>query len=104
MFHSDRNQCGVGVAIYCAENLPCSLLCGGTSSNGDEFLRISVKSSCFNPLAFGCFYHPPAVASQSTVEVCDSIENMMLSHKYVMACGDFNIDILDLMKCHSKTL
>jgi hypothetical protein len=73
LFHSDRNRCGGGVAIYCAENLPCSLLCGGTSSNGDEFLWISVKSSCFNPLALGCFYitlllwHPSSLLKCVTV-------------------------------------
>ena len=62
------------------------------------------STSLFQSPCFWLFYRPPAVVSQSTVEVCDSIENMMLSHEYVMACGHFNIDMLVLSKCHSKTL
>ena len=104
LFRSDRNRYGGGVAIYCVENLPCYLLCTGTSPNGVEYLWITVKSNCLNPIAFGCFYRPPAVPSQSVFEVCDSIENMMLSYKYMVACGDFNIDMLDTSKSHSKTL
>ena len=61
LFHSDRNQYGGGVAIYCVESLPCYLLCTGTSPNSVEYLWITVKSNCLNPLAFGCFYRPPAV-------------------------------------------
>ena len=54
LFRSDRNRYGVGVTIYCVENLPCYLLCTGTSPNGVEYLWITVKSNCLDPLSPSC--------------------------------------------------
>ena len=103
MFRNDRNRCGGGVAIYCVENLSRSLLNSGTSTSGVAFLWISVKSGCFNPLAFGCFYCPPAAPSQSVAEICHNIETMMLNKCHTVVCGDFNIDdMLDPTKANSK--
>ena len=104
LFRYDRNRCGGGVAIYCIENLPCSLLTCGASNSGTEFLWVTVKSACFHPsLAVGCFYRPPSAPTQSVHDVCDNIENMMLSRKYLVACGDFNIDMSDISKPFSKS-
>ena len=103
LFRYNRNRFGGGVAIYCIDNLLCSLLSCGTSPSGAEFLWVSVKSGCFHPsLTLGCFYHPPASPSQSVHGVCDNIESMMLTKKQLIACGDFNINMSDPSKFHSK--
>ena len=104
LFRFDRNRSGGGVAIYCADNLPCSVLSCSRSSSGVESLWISVRLGCLHPsLAVGCFYRPPGAPSCSVNDVCDNIENMMLTKKYIVACGDFNINLLDLSKSLSKT-
>ena len=104
VFPYDRNRCGGGVAIYCIDSLSCSLLSCGTSPSGVEFLRVSVKSGCFHPsLTLGCFYRPPASPSQSVYDTCDNIESMMLTKKHLIACGDYNVDMSDLTKPHSRT-
>ena len=104
IFRSDRNRNGGGVAVYCLDCLPCSFLSNGTSPSGAEFLWISVKTSCFHPsLAVACFYRPPGTPSQSVHDVCDNIEAMMLNRKYLIACGDFNIDMSDSSSSLSRT-
>ena len=104
LFRFDRNRSGGGVAMYCADNLSCSVLSCSTSSSGVESLWISVRLGCFHPsLAVGCFYLPPGAPSPSVNDVCDTIENMMLTKKYIVACGDFNINLLDFSKPLSKT-
>ena len=66
LFRFDRNRSGGGIAVYCSDHLPCSLLHGGISPAGVESLWVSVRVGCFHPfLAFGCFYRPPAAPSQS---------------------------------------
>ena len=103
-FRCDRNRSGGGVAIYCLDSLTCSLLSCGTSPAGVEFLWVSVKPGCFNPsLALGCFYRPPSSQSKSVLDVCDNIKSMMLTSKHLVACGDFNVDMSDLSKPHSKS-
>ena len=103
LFRSDRNRCGGGVAIYCADHLPCCVLSSGVSASGVEFLWVSIKSACFQPsLALGCFYRPPSSSAQSVHDVCDNIESVMVSRKHVLACGDFNIDMSNLDKPYSR--
>lgn len=89
--------------------LPCDgcthlVLLDTCRPNAETQGSLKLESGCLNPLALGCFYRPPAVPSQSVIEVCDNMENMMLSYKYVVVCGDLTIVMLDLSKCHSKTL
>ena len=83
--------------------MPCSLLTCGTSNSGTEFLWVSVKSGCFHTLAVGCFYRPPSAPTQSVHDVCDNIENMMLVRKYLVACGNVNIEMSDISKPLSKS-
>jgi hypothetical protein len=104
VFRSDRSRNGGGVALYCIDVLPCSILHSGTSPSGAEFLWVSVKTNHFHPsLAVGCFYRPPGAPSSSVHDVCENIEAMMLNWKCLVACGDFNIDMMDLSKPLSKT-
>ena len=44
------------------------------------------------------FLSSPSAPTQSVHDVCDNIENMMLARKYLVACGDFNIDMSDICK------
>ena len=104
LFRFDRNRNGGGVAIYCADSLPCCLLSCTRSSSGVESLWVSVRLGCFHPyLAVGCFYRPPGASSCSLNDVCDNIESMMLNKKFVVVCGDFNVNLLDLSKPLSKS-
>ena len=105
LFRCDRSRCGGGVAVYCADYLSCSVLSCGASSSGIEYLWLSIDTKPFSsPLAFGCFYRPPSLPSQSVQNLFTNIESMMTSKKNVIACGDFNIDMSDLTKPHSKAL
>ena len=104
LLRSDRNRYGGGVAVFCVETLHCSLLSCGVISSGAEFLWISVACGRFQPsLAVGCFYRSPGAPSQSVNDICDSIEAMMLNRKHLIACGDFNINLLDPNTTLSKT-
>ena len=104
LFRFDRNRCGGGVAVFCVDYLPSSLLKCGVTSSGAEFLWVSVACGSLHPsLAVGCLYRPPNAPSQSISDVCDNIEAMMLSRKHMIACGDFNVNILDPNTSHSKT-
>ena len=65
---------------------------------------LSKLLGCIHPhLALGCFYRPPAAPSQSVHDVCDSVESMMLRNQYIIAYGDFNIDMSGLNKPISQT-
>ena len=98
-FRFDCNCNGGGIALYFADNLPYSVLSCSRSYSGVESLWVSVRLGWFQPsLAVGCFYRPPGAPSSSVNDVCDNIENMMLTKKFVVACGDFNINLLDLSK------
>ena len=104
LFKFDRNRNGGGVAVYCTVTLPCSELSCGRSSSGVESMWISIRLSSFlSCLTVGCFYHPPGFSSCSVNDVCENIENMLLNKKHVIACGDFNINLLDLNKLPSKS-
>ena len=101
----DRNRHGGGVAVFCANYLNCSILAQdtGISASGLESLWVAVESRLFpSPLAVGCFYRPPGSPCQSVHDVCSRIETMLLARKYVVACGDLNIDMSDLAKPNSK--
>ena len=103
LFRCDRSRSGGGVAVYCADHLSCSVLTCGASASGVESLWVSIDSKLFpTPLAFGCFYRPPSSPSLSVHDLCDDIETVMISRKYVIACGDFNIDMSDLDKPYAK--
>ena len=102
LFRFDRNRCGGGVALYFLNGLTCSLLSCGATPSGVEFLWVSVVCSCFHPsLVVGCFYRPPSAPSQSIHDLCLILETMMLNRKYMLACGDFNINMLDSPSPHS---
>ena len=103
LFRFDRNRYGGGVALYILNGLTCSLLSCGVTPSGVEFMWVSVVCSCFHPsLVVGCFYRPPSAPSQSIHDLCLTLETMMLNRKYMLACGDFNINMLDLSCPHSK--
>ena len=85
--------------------LSCSVISCGNTSSGVEVLWASIAcQSLSSPLTLGCFYRPPSLPTESVSEVCDSIESMMTTKKYVIACGDFNIDMADLSEPYSKLL
>ena len=66
---------------------------------------LSVACGSFHPsLAVGCFYLSTGAPSKSIHDVCDSIESMMLNSKHLIACGYFNINMLDPNTSNSKTL
>ena len=91
--------------MYCVDSLPCSLLNCGVTPSGAEFVWLSVACGSFHPsLAVGCFYRPPGAPPKSVHDVCDNIESMMLNSKHLIACGDFNINMLDPNTSNSKTL
>ena len=71
-----------------------------------DYLWVSIgyKSFSHPDFKFGCFYCPPNLPSQSVHDLCDNIESMIISKKCVIACGDFNIDMADVRKFHSKVL
>ena len=97
LFRFVHNRSGGGVAVYCRNYLPCTLLHCATSSSGVESLWVSVGVGCFHLyLAFGCFYRLPAAPSQSVHDVCDNVESMMLKNQHIIACSGFNIDMSDL--------
>ena len=99
----DRNRCGGGVTVFCANYLKCSTLSRDTPASGLESLWVAVESSLFpSPLAVGCFYRPPGPPCQSIHDACSSIESMSIAKKYVVACGDLNIDMSDLTKPNTK--
>ena len=98
-----RNHRGGGVAVFCANYLMCLTLLRDISASGLESLWVAVESGLFpSPLALGCFYCPPGSLTQSVHDVCSSIETMSIAKKYVVACGDLNIDMSDLTKPNSK--
>ena len=101
LFRSDRNHCGGGVAIYCADHLRCSLISSGPTTSAAEFLWASVTSP-HSSFALGCFYRPPSASSQSVDSICNNIESMLLSKKNPIACGDFNIDLSNTNKPFAK--
>ena len=69
LFRSDRNCCGGGIAVYCANHLPCSELSCGAAASSVEFLWISIKYGCFHPyLTLGCLYRPPSSPVQSVLQ------------------------------------
>ena len=76
LFRCDRSCSGGGVAVYCADHLSCSVLTCGASIDSKLFPT---------PLAFGCFYRPPSSPSLSVHDLCDDIETVMISQKYVIA-------------------
>ena len=104
LFRCDRSRYGGGIAMHCADHLTCSVLSCGPSASGVEYLWVSISKLHSSPLVLGCFYRPPSLPSQSVHDVCDCIEAMMTVKKNVIACGDFNVDMADLNKPHSKLL
>ena len=105
LFRFDRNRFGGGVAVYCVDSLPCSLLNCGVTPSGAAFVWLSDACGSFHPsLAVGCFYHSLGARSTSVHDVCNNIESMMLNSKHLIACGDFNINMLDPKTSNSKTL
>ena len=103
LYRCDRSRSGGGVAVYCADHLSCSVLTCGVSASGVESLWVSIDSKLFSsPLALGCFYRPPSSPSVSVHDLCDDIETVMISRKYVIVCGDFNIDMSDLDKPYAR--
>ena len=102
--HSNRNHCGFGLAVYCANHLSCSVMSCGTSPSTWCGVIVSFFKSDQLPLslALGCTYFPPKSPSQSAHDLCSDIESVITLMKYVIATGDFNIDKADVDKHHSK--
>ena len=105
LFCADCSWCGGGVTLYCVDHLSCSIFFCGNTVSGVEVLWASIAChSLSSPLTLGCFYRLPSLPTESVSELCDSIELKMTTKKYVIACGDFNIDMVDLSKPYSKLL
>ena len=105
LFRCDRSRSGGGIAVYVADHLSCCSLPHptGTPSDDVEYLWLSISSfgsssTCF---VLGCIYRPPSLPSSSVESMCLNIESMLVSHKHVVVCGDWNIDFSD--KNHSLT-
>ena len=50
LLRSDCIRCGGGVAVFCVENLHCSLLSCGVTSSGAEFCGFLLLVAAFNHL------------------------------------------------------
>ena len=105
LFRQDRNRHGGGVACYIVDHLNSIIESSCTASSGLESLWISISSKKFpSKLSFGCLYRPPHSPVQSVLDLCSSIEDVITTSRYVIACGDFNIDLSNSDKPNSKTL
>ena len=105
LLRRDRNRSGGGVACYVIDQINTELSKSCIASSGLEYLWISLTSRGLpSQIMFGCFYRPPSSPAKSVVDICSNLEDMMIAHKYVIACGDFNIDISDLDKPNTKIL
>ena len=62
----------------------------------------SIKSGWY--FAVGCFYRPPSSSTQSVHNLCSNIESNLNANKYVVACGDFNIDVSNSNHPPTQTL
>ena len=58
-----------------------------------------IKALYFSPRSWLLLSSPCSSQSQS---VHDGIESMLITKKYVVACGDLNIDMSDLTKPSTK--
>ena len=58
-----------------------------------------IKALYFSPRSWLLLSSPCSSQSQS---VHDGIESMLITKKYVVACGDLNIDMSDLAKPNTK--
>ena len=98
----DCSRCDGGVAVFYADHLHCSVLSSGISSSDIESLWLSVKSKFLSSsLTLSSFYRAPSSPSLLITDLCTNLESMMISQKYVVACGDFNINMGDLSKPQS---
>lgn len=90
------------VLTVCLAVLSCD-----RSSSGVESLWVSVRLGYFHPysilILLSVVFIILLVLHRSVNDVYDNIEKMMLNKKYVVACGDFNINLLDLSKPLSES-
>ena len=61
------------------------------------------SSSLPSGVVLGCFYRPPQSGAQSLDDVFISIEGMLSCKRFVIACGNFNVDLSDAQKPHTNT-
>ena len=105
LFRQDRNRSGGGVACYISDTLSSTLISCGTTNAGLEFLWVGVDGTLLpSQLLVGCFYRPPSSPVQSVHDICSTIDNILISSKYFIACGDFNVDFSDSNNHLSKIL
>ena len=105
LFRSDRNRLGGGVACYVADQWNSKLISACRVSSGLESIWVSVNSRKLpSNVSIGCFYRPPNSPAESVRDICSTIEDMIVSNKYVIVCGDLNVDLSDSTKPNSKLL
>ena len=93
------------MAIYVAQHLMSTPLASEHCTSGLESMWLSIKSIKSGwYFAVGCFYRPPSSSTQSVHDLCSNIESILTAHKYVVACGDFNIDVSNSNHPHTQTL
>ena len=104
-FHRDRNHSGGGVACYISDTLSSKVISCGTTNASLEFLWVGFDGTLLpSELLVGCFYHPPSSPVQSVHDISSTFDNILISSKYFIACGDFNVDFSDSSNQLSKIL
>ena len=99
----DRNRHGGGVDVYVSDTIICSAIKSCSFLFGLECIWVSLSSSSLpSNVVFGCFYRPP----QSGPSLCvyQYLKTCYCACKrFVIACGDFNVDISDAHKPYTST-
>ena len=102
---NDRNRHGGGVAVYVSDSLASSIVDSCSLPSGLESIWISLSSKHLpSNVVVGCFYRPPQSGIQPLNDVFACIEGMLSCKQFIIACGDFNIDMLDARKPYTSSL
>ena len=105
LHRNDRNRHGGGVAGYVSDSLASSIVDSCSLPSGLESIWISLSSKHLpSNVVVGCFYRPPQSGIQSLNDVFASIEGMLSCKRFIIACGDFNIDMSDARKPYTSSL
>jgi hypothetical protein len=104
-FHrNDRNRQGGGVAMYVSNPIASSIVESCSLPSGLECIWISLSLKHLpSNFVIGCFYRPPQSDIRSLNDVFASIEGLLSCKRFVIACGDFNVDVSDACKPYTST-
>ena len=93
------------MAVYVSDSIASSIVDSCSLPSGLECIWISLSSK--HPpsnVVVGCFYRPPQSGIQSLNDVFATIEGMLSCKRFIIACGDFNVDISDASKPYTSIL